>query len=577
MMRWVLWTVACCSLAFTFNELDHRKQYPQDDFVSPVDQQIFLSGTFGELRPNHFHAGIDIKAKDGKVGQPIYSIADGYIYRIKVQSGGYGNVLYLRHPNGYTSTYAHLQKFSPEVAAYVKAAQYRKKSFAIELFPTASEFPVRKGQPIGKLGVSGRSFGPHLHFEIRDAATEKPINPLLFGFKVRDTRRPRLHEVKVYELNDKRETLATKKYNLKQGDTNYWISRDTLLFNAWRVGFGLKAYDHMNGVGNWNGVYSMDLLQDGKLVYNFEMETFSFDESRFINSHLDYEEQITKKSYFNRLYTLPGNKLSIYQGRENNGVVNLSKDKASLIEMIVKDLAGNISKVKFWAKRKADIAPPASAATFNYILPYNEENIIRNNVFEAHFPKGSFYQNLYLQYRSSAERSNGYYSSVHHLHNFKTPVHRYFTIRIKPSFLPDELRSKAFVAYCDTKTNKISNYGGKWKDGMLEARVRDLGDYCIMVDTETPTITPVDFSSNMKGYNRMSFKITDNMETGARAKDLRFKALVDGQWILMTYDAKKDIITHRFDERIGPGQHQLYLEVTDDRGNVTTLERSFVR
>ena len=574
-MRWLLFLVVLVSVAFSVKTIVDNK-YPQGAFRSPVDNTLYLSGTFGELRPNHLHAGIDIKAKNGKIGQPIYAIGDGHIYRIKVSSGGYGNVLYLKHPNGYTSTYAHLDRFSPEVATYVKTAQYQKKSFEVELFPKSSYFPIKKGQEIGKLGVSGRSFGPHLHFEIRDAKTEKPINPLLFGMKVQDTRRPRLHEVKAYFLNDKKETIGTKKYNLRSAGNNYTISNDTLMLGAWRVGFGLKAYDHMNGVPNWNGVYSMELLQDDSLVYSFEMETFSFAESRYINAHLDYGEQVSKKSYFNRLFTLPGNRLSIYNNRVEEGVVKLSKSKASKIEMIVKDVAGNVSKVKFWVKR-SDVETSNNNSTFNYILPYNEENIVRNNVFEAHFPKGSFYENLYLQYKTSAENSSGYYSSVHHLHNYKTPVHKYFTISIKPNFLPDELRSKAFIAYCDNKDNTIANYGGQWKDGMLTTKVRDLGDYCIMVDNKPPTITPIDFSKNMKGYNRMSFKIKDDIATGARARSLRYKALVDGYWILMSYDGKKDLITHRFDDRIPPGQHQLLIEVTDDRNNKATFESSFVR
>ena len=573
-MRLLLIFLVLLCTAFTIN-IATKKNYPQDYFRSPIDQAIRLSGTFGELRPNHFHAGIDIKSKDGKVGQRLFAIADGYVNRIKVQSGGYGNVLYIQHPNGYSSTYAHMDRYRKDIADFVKKAQYEKESFEVELFPSPEQFPLKKGEVIGRMGTSGRSFGPHVHFEIRDSRTEKPINPLLFGLKVEDTRKPKLHELKAYFLNDKLETLDTRKYDLSPAKNRYYIKGDTLNLGAWRVGFGLKVYDHMNGVHNWNGVYSIEMFQDDSLVYQFEMESFSFAESRYINAHLDYEEQVTKKSYFNRCYILPGNNLTTYPYQINHGVINLHKNKASKIEMRTRDIAGNLSKLIFWVKRKT-VEPKDDGKTFNYILPYDQENIVQNDYFKAHFPNGSFYENLYLKYSSTAERSTGYYSSVHHLHDYKTPVHKYFSLAIKPRSLPDELHEKAFIAYCD-KDNKISSFGGKWKDGMLQAMVRDLGDFCIMVDEIPPVIKPIHYQRNMKSFSKMTFKITDNIETTGRARGLKYKARVDGQWILMEYDAKKDLLIYRFDNRIAAGEHQLVLELWDNRNNKTIFEGSFVR
>ncbi|MEM9822897.1 MAG: M23 family metallopeptidase [Bacteroidota bacterium] len=559
-------------LLFAFNrsELDKR-DYPQDYFRSPVDIEIRLSGTFGELRPNHLHAGIDIK---GKTGQRIYSIADGYISRIKVQTGGYGNVLYINHPNGFTSVYAHLQNFPEEVAAYVKRAQYRKATFEVELFPEAGRFSLKKGDVIGRMGLSGRSFGPHLHFEIRDTKTEKPINPLLFGFKVQDNVAPKLHELKVYFLNDKRESFRSKTYALRKGGKNYRIKGDTLLIGAWRAGFALKAYDHMTKTPNWNGVYAIEMLKDDVPFYSFTMETFAFSESRYINAHLDYAEQVAKKSYFNRCYSLPGNQLSIYGYTTKKGVVELSKTQPAKITMIAKDVEGNASQLEFWVKR--DEVKPGKTAPFNYLLPYQEENIIENKNLYLYFPKGTFYENLYFQYQSSPEKSSNVYSTVHHLHDFKTPVHRYYDLAIRPNIIPDSLKAKAFIAYCDSK-NKIKSCGGKWESGRLKAKVRDLGDYCIMLDTEAPSIVPLRFRSNMKGYSKMTFKIKDNLNTARNVEGIKYEATVDGQWILMEFDAKNDLLIHRFDDQIGPGKHQFRLVVTDDRGNENVFERSFQR
>ena len=455
---------------------DTAKTYPQDYFRSPVDRPIFLSGTFGELRPNHFHAGIDIKAYKGRVGQPLYAAAEGYVSRIKISSGGYGNVLYISHPNGYTTVYAHMHQFSEKIARFVKEAQYNKQKFEIELFPTATQFVLEKGEVIGKLGTSGRSFGPHLHFEIRDSRTEKPINPLLFGFKVKDNIAPMLNQLKVYFLNDKLNTLDTKTYETQKLSRNkYRIKGDTLRLGAWRVGFGLKTYDQMNGAPNWNGVYNVDLYQDDELAYNYRMETFAFNESRYINAHLDYAEQVTKKSYFNRCFRLPGNKLSIYEEQASKGVIKLSNNKATKVTMNVVDVGGNEATLEFWAKR-GKVKEPKSES-FNYFLPFDEENIIDNNTIRIHFPLGAFYENIYMKYRSSRDDSQNVYSMVYHIHDYKTPVHRYYELGIEANSLPDSLRNKAFIAYCG-KDQKVQNCGG---NGRMENSSRRFGTSGIFV------------------------------------------------------------------------------------------------
>ncbi|HHS95510.1 MAG TPA: M23 family metallopeptidase [Phaeodactylibacter sp.] len=559
-------------LCLAFATSDH-KEYPQNYFQSPVDRPIYLSGTFGELRPNHLHAGIDIKAYKGKIGQPIYAVADGYVSRIKMQSGSYGKVVYVNHPNGYTSVYAHLHQFTDELEKYVRDMQYRKKSFEVDLFPQKGRFAFRQGEQIGTLGLSGRSYGPHLHFEIRDTKTEKPINPLLFGFKTKDSKAPRIHEVKAYFLNDKRETLQSKTWDTTPTGGTYHLDKDTLLLPAWRVGFGIKTYDHMNGVNNWNGVYAIKMYQDGELRYAFEMETFAFFESRYINAHLDYAEQVSKKSYFNRMYRLPGNRLSIYSPQINDGVVKLSKRKSSKITFEVEDLAGNTSRLEFWVRRAKVKMPPSK--TYNYLLPYDEENIVDNGTLYLYFPKRSLYENLYLQYHSSTDRSTNVYSSVHHVHEYTTPVHRYFDIAIRTQALPDSLRSKAFIAYC-AQDNKIYNCGGKWKDGRLQSKVRLLGDYCIMIDDVPPSIKAIHFKKDMRGFRKMSFKVTDNFETAKNIAPFNYEATIDGKWILMEYDAKKDLLTYYFDDKVTKGEHSFRLLVSDDRGNESVFERTFI-
>lgn len=547
------------------------KPYPTDYFSSPVKTNILLSGTFGELRSNHFHMGIDIK---GGIGVPLYAAAEGHVARIKVQAGGYGKVLYIVHPAGYTTVYAHMNRFTDELEAYVKQHQYEKEKFEVDLFPPAGRFPFQKGQQIGEMGTTGYSFGPHLHFEIRDSKTEKPVNPLLFGIRIDDTVPPRMHQIKVYELDEKRRALGARVYDLLGQGKTYRVAAGTLSADSDRVGLALKAYDHMNGTSNWNGIYLAELWVDGRLQYNYEMESISFDDTRYINAHLDYADQVSQKSYFNRLFALPGNRLDIYPDQVQAGVITLEKGQpARKIEMIAKDVAGNETTVRFELQR-SNREVPERAADYQYLLAYDQAHEVIEESIQMHFPKGTLYEDLYLQYSTSTPDRPGVYSAIHHLQDYKTPVHKYFDVSIQPVDLPDHLRAKAFIAYID-QDGDVVNYGGVWENGMLRAKVRDLGDFCIMVDEEAPRIVPGYFRSNMRGANRMTFELTDNFDTAGDARGVQYRATVDGKWILLEHDAKNDLLFYQFDGRMAPGNHQLRIEAWDSRNNVTVVERAF--
>jgi len=557
--------------AFTIEEKDSDK-YPQDYFRSPVDYTIRLSGTFGELRPNHFHAGIDIKSPDGKTGAPLYAVADAVVSRVKVQSAGYGNALYLRHPNGYTSVYAHLKKFPPAIAAYVKKQQYKKKSFTIDLHPNADQFQIKKGEVIGWLGLSGRSYGPHLHFEIRDSKTEKPINPQLFGIGAADSKDPKLHALRVYSLNDRLETLDAKNYTLVQHGSTYKL-KDTLRVGAWRAGLALKAYDHSDGVTNWNGIYSLDVKQDGQKIYGFKLESFAFSESRYINAHIDYQQQQEKKSFFHRCFTLPGNRLSLYTDLVDKGIITLYRHKPSQIEMIVKDAAGNTVTLEFWIRRKAvdDSLRPG----YQYNFAYNSENTQSGEGWKINMSKGCLYEDLYWSMETKATPANAY-APLYKFHKPTVPIHRYFHIQVKPTSLPEDLKSKAFVAHIN-KDGKISSSGGKWEGDYLKARVRSLGSYTVMIDQKAPKIVPIKFQRDLTKSKKMTFKVTDDADAQAEINSFNYTATVDGNWILMAYDAKNNLLTHEFDERIGKGEHELIIEVTDAVGNRKEYRKTFIR
>ncbi len=556
-------------ITFAFT-VDHNK-YPTDYFASPIAKSpLLLAGTFGELRPNHFHAGIDIK---GIVGTPIYAAADGYVSKISVSGNGYGKMLRLTHPNGYTTLYAHLDQFSAELNAFAKAIQYEKESFELDLDLTPEQFPIKKGATIGTIGMTGATLGPHLHFEIQDAKTNNPINPLLFGLKVLDTTPQKMHQLKVYYLNEKNEAFGNQIYTLTKKGAIYAVAGDTLRLPVEKAGFGIKVFDHMNNVDNWNGIYSLHLMQDDSLVYQFDFETFPHSDTRYLNAHLDYEEQIKKNGYFNRCFRLANNKLPIYSSKKNDGIISLKKRQVHKMEITTSDLHGNETRLRFWIKQDSFLHTQPKVI-YNYFLPCKEENIIEDKGLIAYFPADAFYENLYLRYQKTEENSSHICSPVYQIHNSKTPVHQYFSIYIEPTKLPAEFKNKAFIAFCN-ENGTIVNYGGEWKNEMLQAEVLSLGDYCVMIDTIAPSIKPTLFKTFMKGYKKITFKINDNIAGSKNVIPLKYRATLDGQWILMEYDAKNHLLTHTFEKSIAKGKHHLQLIVTDAMGNQKTFEKDF--
>ena len=569
MTRFLLLLIAFVSISATIHlGTSLTKDYPQDYFRSPVDHAIKLSGTFGELRPNHFHAGIDIKSKTGKTGQEIYAVADGTVSRINIKSSGYGNALYIDHPNGYTSVYAHLGRFSKEITEYMQQQRYLDKTSEIEHYPPANHFTFKKGDFIGTLGLSGRSYGPHLHFEIRDTKSEVPINPLLFGLKIDDKVSPDLRALKVYSLDSSMNELETKQYSLRKSGSRYKTRKDTLTVNANQVGLALKAYDQMTGVSNLNGIYELKMYVEDSLHFAFTMDEISFDETRYINAHLDYPEREQKKSYFNRCFRLPGNQLSIYEANEYNGLINVSEAKSTKVKYIVTDLNGNVSELTFWLKKSSEEFD-FDKENYQYLLFHDKDNQIERSDLQLFFPKGSLYRDLEFQFLTSIDSSHNIFSKVYHLHDYLTPLHKYFDIAIKPNSELGALKEKAFIGYCGA--DKYSNCGGAWEGDMLKTKTSQLGNFCIMLDTVPPKIEPVRFGKNWSNLSSVSFKIGDNFEVGKGGKGLSYEAYLDDQWILMSYNGKTKTITYRFDEYLQPGEHEFKLLVTDGLGNTNTF------
>jgi hypothetical protein len=569
MQRIILLIVFGTTFLFAFK--NDNKSYPQD-FASPVNFPIKLSGTFAELRPNHYHGGIDIKPqKRNHQGDAILSIGEGYISRIVVSAHGYGNALYVTHPNGYTSLYAHLQKFVPRIATYVEAKHYELESFELDIQLSSEILPVFKGEQIGYLGTTGHSFGPHLHFEIRDTKSQQTINPLLFGFEVSDTKKPMMQSLKVYELNYKNEVERTENYGFKMEEEGvYNLLSDTIQVASNRMAVGIKVFDNISGTSNPNGIYALSIFQEDSLIYDFDMEVFDNRETRYLNAHSDYNAWQNGEGHYYRGYRLKGNlQQNLFNKLENDGIIRLSKTPKR-IKIIAKDLVGNESVLEFFAKRSM-VMKDSETKIYNYILPYNEGSIIKRKNLELYFEDSSFYETVYMNIYEIEDSSSEVFSSTFHIGEEEIPIHRPYEIRVKPHANFDgSLKSKLYIGRC--KNGRTSYVGGTWKGGWLTAKSRTFDDYVVLLDTIAPTITPLEFNGVKKPSPRLSFKLSDK-GTGIQS----YNAWVDGKWILMKYDGKKNVIYHTFDEKIPTGTHSIRIVISDLRGNTTVFESAFIR
>jgi len=569
-----LFLIACLGLMMV-SMTDHLDRYPKEIFQSPVDRDFRLSGTFGELRSNHFHAGLDIKSKDGSVGEPIVAAADGYVSRIKVDAFGYGNALYLSHPNGFTTLYGHLDKYSPEIQAYVKEKQYAGRTFELDLDLGPGVFPVRAGQLIGYLGNSGSSGGPHLHYEIRHTATQVPINPLHFGYVVPDTQPPVLQQLVVYELDLQDRVIDTHTRPLR------WRARGTygldgpLSFAAPKLAFALRAWDGQNGMAHQNGIYGLDLSVDGNPDFAFRMDEIPFEKSRYLNAHIDYGLKSRENLYAHRCYKLDGNRLAIYSNENEKGRITIIPEQTRSIVISALDFAGNRSTVSFDVRRDPELtgspSPPARALTQAEPASLT---ILSQPGIQVIWPKGTFYESTPLDIAIDPGPTAETFSPYFDLSPEDIPAHHYFDILIEGLRVPKQLLDKAFIARC-SPGGSVSNCGGRWIGNNLVASVRTMGTYTIMADTIPPRITPLHFGPRMKGWKRMAFRITDQFPARERARDLRYEGRVDGQWVLFSLDGKTGVLSHEFDGLLSTGDHELVLRVTDDRGNTAEWRKTF--
>ncbi len=536
-------------------------------FTSPLDIPLELSANFGEIRANHFHTGFDIRTNE-RTGYKVYASADGYISRIKISAGGYGKAIYITHPNGYMTVYAHLEKFAEEIASYVLNEQYSKQSFEVELFPSHEKFPVAQGDLIAYSGNSGSSGGPHLHFEIRDASGETyPLNPGLF-FKLNDTITPRFFNLHLYSLDVLQ--VEHERFPIKNNGVNYLIKPDSIIVNSATSGIGIEAKDFMNNSGNDFGIYEFSLTTDDKLIYNIQFNRIDFVNGRYVNAFIDYSEKKRSGTVIQRLFRMPGDHNTIYHNLVNNGILQFSDTEYHKIDVAAKDVYGNVSHLNFYLKQKKIDLQNDVVVENTPFFHYDQQNNFNEDSIQLSFPANVFYENLNFQYSMESTYPNSRYSALHHVHNRFTPVHSYYTIRLLPRYIPASIKSKALIVYEDGNGEQIAKTT-TWENEWLVTSAREFGDFYVMVDTSPPKIVPLRIVQNkLLTGNMLRFSISDNL-----SGIVNYSGYLDSKWFLMEYDPRNGQLSGMLPPDLPAGEHSLILIVNDDVKNGRTYTFNF--
>jgi hypothetical protein len=614
-----------CSLQ-GFSQFFSATSYPRDYFRDPLDVPISLAANFGELRPNHYHMGLDIRTQH-RENLPVYAAADGYVARISIEPGGFGQAIYINHPNGYTTVYGHLNKFFPALAAWVHQEQYRRQSWQVYLEIPPALFPVKKGELIAYSGSTGGSQGPHLHFEIRRTAGDINLNPLLFGLRVPDHTAPDIaklawydRDLGIYDQSPHIVPAHLEAPRAARGPASpahkaYTITPSLLVVHTTRISFALSAFDTQTGSANPNGIFEADLFEDDQPVIGFRMDKISYDNTRNINAHIDYKTRERGGPFLQQLFFLSGYPLpSIYAvpaskgfpsgeasdpaahpsgARPADGVLDIGDGRPHKIVIKVLDTENNSCTLVFEVQYKPATMPVDAALPPDSTAAVPGKKFYVGMVDGVEIPGCAFYlgeKSLYDSMTIDATVSGypglghsipGGVSSTYAIGAPWLPLLEPMLVRLKneQTLRTDSLAGSDWTA-AERKIVMVCFNGDQkdverpeWHEGWASARFRGLGNFELVYDTIPPTITPLGplEGATLGKAPRIAFSIKDNL--GALRN---FRAELDGAWLCFTNDKGLAFI-YTFDEHCPPGAHTLKVSVEDVAGNKTVKEYHFTR
>lgn len=530
----------------------------KSEWVPPLEIPIQLSGTFGEFRSNHFHAGIDIRTQ-GRQGLKVKSVQSGWVNRIRISTSGYGKTLYIQHRDGTTSVYAHLKKFAPKIEAYVKEKQYEKESYTIHLFPKAEVLKVTAGELIAYSGNTGGSYGPHLHFEIRNSGNQNPLNPMDYPLDIKDSQRPQIQNFYLYEglhSDSKRKEFPLIKIN----DSVYSTSG---IHVGGKVNVGVRLFDRQDLSYNKNGVYNAVVRLNGVPQFEYKMDQMSFKDSNYINLLIDYKEYAQKKKRIQRFISHPAQKASFLIEKATTGEMKINVGKSYQILIEVSDYNGNTSYIEAYI---TGVETTENGLLENNFLDSHKDYLFDFETKEVYFPKNSFFDSIPLTVKTEGKKllvgENNY------------PLQKPFEVRYKIPIMDSLISSQSFIAMLDSK-GKPNFFSNQKKEGFWIGKSKILGTFTISRDSVAPSIKPLNFKNEqwLSTFNYLRLKLSDDY-SGIKT----FRGEINGRWIRLEHEPKNNTLIYNFNDlKFEQALHHLTIEAEDRAGNNTKLEMDFYR
>jgi len=526
-----------------------------------------LSGNFGELRPNHFHAGFDFKTNQ-KEGLNVYAVADGYVSRIKISTSGYGKAIYITHPNGFTTVYGHLKTALDSIQNRILQEQYKEQTYEVELFLKPNELPIKKGDVIALSGNTGSSEGPHLHFEIRDA-DENIINPLFFGYDslFPDTKKPNVNALVVYPIDENSIVNQSQRpVNLNislQADGTYLSEK---IYASGKIGLGISSYDFDDVSYNYNGTYKTELFKNGKPFFGYEFDKMSFDQARFVNVLIDYSRYKNLHQKVQKLFMKNFYAWSNIKNYVDNGIIEVNSNYNQINKLEVSDFNKNklIISIPIEYSSQKSIIPSENNKTPYFIKANREANFEKENV-SVYFPENTFYDDFYLNFDVK--------ENILYLHKDIVPAHTNFTISFEDNISSAKEKEKMFIA--SIINNKLNYITTKTEGNTFKCKTKTLGQFTLAKDNIDPKISISKSIENkwITSQNSIVLTISDDL-SGIKS----YNGYLNGKWILFEYEPKLKKITHVFEDKLLlEGTNKLKVEVTDNVGNSTIFETQFNR
>ena len=538
------------SILFTLNSQEYNLN-------SPIDLPLNLSGTFGEFRSSHFHYGLDVTTNK-KSGYNVYSIDSGSIVRINVSTSGYGKVLYINHPNGLTSIYAHLKEFSPKIQKYIKTQQYLNKSYSVQKFFNNGEIKVNKGDIIGYTGNTGGSSGPHLHFEIRDTKSQNPINPLSFNYKYDDSNRPIIKSLYVFDEDDVFKKGDPEQYEIKKINDSLYIA-DKIIYSN-KIGIGIEVYDRQSKNNyNRNGVYEVKMFLDSVLNFSYKMDKINIDESVFRKIFYDYSLLKTKKKRIQKVYYPPNSKLNFLNHNVNTGIFESSDKDEKDVLLEVSDWNNNKSYLNF--KIEGNTSNLLEKSIDGIEIETSQKYMIKKNNVEIVFNKNSFFNNVALNIKSQNDTLK--------IDEDLYPLRRSYNIKIFKQVEDSIIKRQSFIGLIN-KNGKLSYLKTSNKDNFFSVNSSNLGSFTLSRDSINPEIKALNFSLNKDISNQKTIRLRIYDKTSGIKS---YNVFINNKWALFEHEPKSNLIFHNIDDGIiENGENNITIKVIDGVGNKTEFK-----